>query len=157
TRILQSAATPVVFRGDRLPPELRGGVFITDCAANLVHWLVVDDDGQGRLKARNGYAQGEIFAARDERVRPGGAFSAPDGQLYVVDMYRGVVQDAAYQTDYLQDYIKRRQLVQPIGRGRIWRVAHEGFRRDRKPALSKESAAGLVGYLSHPNGWWRDT
>jgi mono/diheme cytochrome c family protein len=68
-----------------------------------------------------------------------------------------VVQDAAYQTDYLQDYIRRNKLARPTSRGRIWRLAHEGARRDRRPALSKETAAGLVGYLSHPNGWWRDT
>jgi mono/diheme cytochrome c family protein len=45
----------------------------------------------------------------------------------------------------------------PIGRGRIWRLTHDTTQRDRKPQLSKESPAGLVQYLSHPNGWWRDT
>ena len=155
--ILQSAATPVVFRGDRLPEELRGGVFVTDSTTNLLHWFMVDDDGTGRLRARNGFAKGEIFASRDERLRPVSAASAPDGTLYVVDMYRGVVQDVAYQTEYLQDYIRRHGLVMPIGRGRIWRIVHETTVRDRRPALSRETPAGLVGYLSHPNGWWRDT
>ncbi len=157
SRIMQSAATPVVYRGDRLPAELRGGVFVTDCTTNMLHWFVIDDDGRGRLTARNGFKAGEIFASRDERLRPVSAASAPDGTLYVVDMYRGVVQDAAYQTDYLRDYIRRNQLAQPTSRGRIWRLAHETTRRDRKPALSKETPAGLVAYLAHPNGWWRDT
>jgi mono/diheme cytochrome c family protein/glucose/arabinose dehydrogenase len=157
SRILQSAGTPVVYRGDRLPAELRGGVFVTDVTTNMLHWFVIDDDGRGRLTARNGFKAGEIFASRDERVRPASAASAPDGTLYVVDMYRGVVQDAAYQTEYLQDYIRRNQLAQPIHRGRIWRLVHETTRRDRKPALSKETPAGLVPYLGHPNGWWRDT
>ena len=157
SRILQSAGTPVVYRGDRLPAELRGGLFVTDVTTNMLHWFVVEDDGQGRLRARNGLPAGEIFASRDERVRPASAMSAPDGTLYVVDMYRGVVQDAAYQTEYLQDYIRKNQLTQPVNRGRIWRLTHETTRRDRRPALSKETAAGLVPYLSHPNGWWRDT
>jgi mono/diheme cytochrome c family protein/glucose/arabinose dehydrogenase/type 1 glutamine amidotransferase len=157
SRIMHCAATPVVFRGDRLPAELRGGVFVTDCTTNLLHWFAIDDDGRGRLSARNGFPKGEIFASRDERLRPVNAASAPDGTLYVVDMYRGVVQDAAYQTEYLKDYIRRNQLAQPVNRGRIWRLVHEAFRRDRKPALSKEPAEGLVAYLSHPNGWWRDT
>jgi len=157
SRILQSAGTPVVYRGDRLPAELRGGVFVTDVTTNMLHWFVIDDDGGGRLTARNGFPAGEIFASRDERLRPVSAASAPDGTLYVVDMYRGVVQDAAYQTEYLQDYIRRNQLAQPINRGRIWRLVHETTRRDRKPALSKQAPAGLVPYLGHPNGWWRDT
>jgi mono/diheme cytochrome c family protein/glucose/arabinose dehydrogenase len=157
SRILQSAATPVVYRGDRLPYELRGGVFITDCTTNMLHWFVIEDDGQGRLTARNGFKKGEIFASRDERVRPVSAASAPDGTLYVVDMYRGVVQDAAYQTEYLQDYIKRNKLVQPTNRGRIWRLRHDTTQRDHRPALSKETSASLVPYLAHPNGWWRDT
>ena len=54
-------------------------------------------------------------------------------------MYRGVVQDAAYQTEYLQDYIRKNKLTQPVNRGRIWRLAHETTRRDRRPALSKET------------------
>jgi len=157
SRIMQSAATPVVYRGDRLPAELRGGVFVTDCTTNMLHWFVIDDDGRGRLSARNGFKTGEIFASRDERLRPVSAASAPDGTLYVVDMYRGVVQDAAYQTEYLRDYIRRNQLARPHNRGRIWRLVHETTRRDHKPALSKETPAGLVAYLAHPNGWWRDT
>ncbi|HET6898154.1 MAG TPA: HEAT repeat domain-containing protein, partial [Vicinamibacteria bacterium] len=157
SRIMHSAATPVVYRGDRLPAELRGGVFVTDCTTNMLHWFAIDDDGQGRLTARNGFARGEIFAARDERVRPVSAYSAPDGSIYVVDMYRGVVQDAAYQTEYLQDYIKKNHLASPVNRGRIWRLTHETARREKRPALAKETPAALLPYLAHPIGWWRDT
>jgi len=157
SRILQSVATPVVFRGDRLPPELRGGVFVTDSTTHLLHWLVLEDDGHGRLRAQNGFPRGEIFASTDERVRPVSAMSAPDGTLYVVDMYRGVVQDVAYQTEYLQDYIVRHGLAAPTHQGRIYRIASTSLPRDRRPALSRETPRGLVAYLSHANGWWRDT
>ena len=57
----------------------------------------------------------------------------------------------------LQDFIRANGLAMPIGRGRIWRLTHDTTQRDRKPQLSKETPAGLVPYLSHPNGWWRDT
>ena len=40
-------------------------------------------------------------------------------------MYRGVVQEAIYWTDYLRDYIKARDLEQPISLGRIWRIVHD--------------------------------
>lgn len=152
-----SAGTPVIYRGDRLPRDLYGNAFVTESAGNLVHRLVIEDDGHGRLSARNAYERGEFLASTDERFRPVNLFSAPDGTLYVVDMYRGVIQDGQYWTDYLRDYIKSHELETPVGRGRIWRVVHESSKRDRRPSLSRLAGSALVTLLSHPNGWHRDT
>jgi mono/diheme cytochrome c family protein len=147
----------VIYRGDRLPKELYGDAFITDSTTNLVHRYKIVDDGAGRLTAVDGYKKGEILASWDERFRPVNLLGGPDGTMYVVDMYRGVVQEAVYWTDYLRDYIKAGDLEQPIGHGRIWRIVHDTTKRDRMPALSKATPAELVQALSHPNGWWRDT
>jgi mono/diheme cytochrome c family protein/glucose/arabinose dehydrogenase len=152
-----SAGTPTIYRGDRLPRELYGNAFVTESAGNLVHRLTLHDDGTGRLEARNAYAKGEFLASSDERFRPVNLLSGPDGTLYVVDMYRGVIQDGQYWTDYLRDYIKKNDLELPVGLGRIWRVVHESTTRDRKPSLTRETADGLVALLAHPNGWHRDT
>jgi mono/diheme cytochrome c family protein/glucose/arabinose dehydrogenase len=154
---IQGAGTPVIFRGDRLPKALQGQAFITDSPTNLVHAYKIIDDGTGRLHAQDFYKKGEIFASRDERCRPVSLASAPDGTLYVVDMYRGVIQDGAFWTDYLRDYIKARDLELPVKRGRIWRIVHDGMRPDVAPRLSSATPAQLVQTLSHPNGWWRDT
>ena len=155
---IQGVGTPMVYRGDRLPKELFGDAFITDSPTNLVHRMKIVDDGTGRLKAVDAYKKGEILASTDERFRPVNlATDAPDGTIYVVDMYRGFVQETVFWTDFLRDYIKTRELDQPTHLGRIWRIVHDTTRRDRKPALSKATAAELVTYLSHPNGWWRDT
>jgi mono/diheme cytochrome c family protein len=155
--IVQGTGTPTIYRGDQLPAELEGNAFITDSTTNLVHRLVVVDDGTGRLTAKNGYEKGEILASTDERFRPVNLANAPDGTLYVADMYRGVVQDGAYQTDYLRDYIKKHDLQSVGSRGRIWRIVHDTTKPVPKPKLHEESTAGLVKYLSNPNGWWRDT
>ena len=48
-----SSADPYIFRGDRLPKELHGNAFIGESPTNLVHRLIIDDDGTGRLKARD--------------------------------------------------------------------------------------------------------
>ena len=82
------------------------------------------DDGSGRLTAKNGYAQGEFLASSDERFRPVSLFDGPDGNMYVVDMYRGVVQAGGIWSDYLTDYIKAHDLELPVGKGRIWRVVY---------------------------------
>ena len=153
---IQGVGTPVVYRGDRLPKELYGDAFITDSTTNLVHRYKMVDDGSGRMKAVDGYDKGEILASSDERFRPVNMLPAPDGTLYVVDMYRGIVQEQIYWTDFLRDYINARDLVKPVNLGRIWRIVHDTTKRDQPPALSKAPAATLVKTLSHPNGWWRD-
>ncbi|HXW08773.1 MAG TPA: c-type cytochrome [Vicinamibacterales bacterium] len=152
-----SAGTPLIFRGDRLPKDLYGNAFVTESAGNLVHRLEVVDDGAGRLSARNAYDRGEFLASTDERFRPVNLFAGPDGTMFVIDMYRGVIQDGQYWTDYLRNYIKTNNLELPVAHGRIWRVVHESTERAPRPSLSKETSAGLVKLLSHPNGWHRDT
>ncbi|MCC7009001.1 MAG: c-type cytochrome [Acidobacteria bacterium] len=157
--VIQGAGTPTIYRGDRYPKDLWGNAFITDSPTNLVHRLRIVDDGSGRLTAVNGYARGEFLASSDERFRPVSLASAPDGTMYVVDMYRGVVQAGGLWSEYLTDYIKAHDLLMPVAKGRIWRVVHgnDAGRRGPAPKLSRFTAGQLVQTLAHPNGWWRDT
>jgi mono/diheme cytochrome c family protein/glucose/arabinose dehydrogenase len=151
-----SVSSPLVYRGDRLPQDVYGNVFVAEPAANVVSRIIVEDDGEG-LHARRAYEKGEFLAATDERFRPVYLSNAPDGTLYIVDMYRGIIQHRDYVTEYLRDQILARKLEQPTGLGRIYRVVHDTTRRGPKPALSSAPPAALVTALSHPNGWWRDT
>jgi mono/diheme cytochrome c family protein/glucose/arabinose dehydrogenase/HEAT repeat protein len=151
-----AACAPTVYRGDRLPAELSGNVFVADPSGNLVSRIVVTDDGAS-LRGKKAYERGEFIASTDERFRPVYLSSAPDGTLYVVDLYRGIIQHRGFITEYLRDQILSRSLEQPTGRGRIWRVVHDTLRRGPNPALSRATPRALVEALSHPNGWWRDT
>ncbi len=151
-----SVCSPTVYRGDRLPAELYGNVFVAEPAANLVSRIIVNDDGT-TLRSKKAYADAEFLASTDERFRPVYLSSAPDGTIYVVDTYHGIIQDKGFITEYLRDQIQSRKLDQPSGHGRIYRIVHDTTKRDRKPALSKATPAQLVDTLSHPNGWWRDT
>jgi mono/diheme cytochrome c family protein len=151
-----AVGAPTVFRGDRLPAELQGNVFLVEPSANLVSRVIVTDDGT-TLRGRKAYERGEFIASTDERFRPVNLSSAPDGTLYVVDMYHGIIQHKGYITEYLRDQILSRKLDQPQGHGRIYRVMHDSTKRGPAPALSKATTAQLVNTLAHPNGWWRDT
>jgi mono/diheme cytochrome c family protein/glucose/arabinose dehydrogenase len=151
-----AAGSPAVYRGDRLPAEISGSVFVAEPAANLVSRLVVNDDGT-TLRARKAYERTEFLASTDERFRPVHLSSAPDGTLYIVDMYRGIIQHKIYITEYLRDHIVARKLDAPVGHGRIYRVVHDSTRPNGKPALSAASPRQLVETLSHANGWRRDT
>jgi len=151
-----SVCAPTVYRGDRLPAELHGNVFVAEPAANLVSRIIVSDDGT-TLRSKKAYPNAEFLASTDERFRPVYLSSAPDGTLYVVDTYHGIIQHKGFITEYLRDQILSRKLDRPSGHGRIFRIVHDTTRRDRTPALSKATPAQLVETLSHPNGWWRDT
>ena len=150
-----SVCAPQIYRGDRLPAELYGNMFVAEPAANLVSRIVLEDDGR-MLRAKKAYDKGEFLASTDERFRPVWLSNAPDGTLYVVDMYRGVIQQRADITEYLRDHIVSRKLEQPNGLGRIYRVVHETTRRDTASTAAQLTGAQLVERLSHPNGWWRD-
>ena len=151
-----AVCAPTVYRGDRLPPELYGSVFVAEPAGNLVSRIVISEEGSS-LRGKKAYGGGEFIASTDERFRPVNLSSAPDGTLYVVDLYRGIIQHRGFITEYLRDHILSRSLEQPTGRGRIWRVVHASTRRGPNPSLSRATPAALVDALSHPNGWWRDT
>jgi mono/diheme cytochrome c family protein/glucose/arabinose dehydrogenase len=151
-----AVCAPLVYRGDRLPPELYGNAFVAEPAANLVSRIILTDDGT-TLRARKAYDNAEFLASTDERFRPVYLSNGPDGTLYIVDMYRGIIQDRASTTVYLRDHIIRRKLDRPIGMGRIYRVVHETTRRDTATTLATATPAQLVEALEHPNGWWRDT
>ncbi|HMF60084.1 MAG TPA: c-type cytochrome, partial [Vicinamibacterales bacterium] len=151
-----AVCAPLVYRGDRLPAELYGNLFVAEPAANLVSRIVLTDDGT-TLKARKAYERAEFLASTDERFRPVYLSNAPDGTMYVVDMYRGILEHRNSLTIYLRDQILKRNLVQPAGFGRIYRVVHETTKRDTTKDLASASAAQLVTMLAHPNGWRRDT
>jgi mono/diheme cytochrome c family protein/glucose/arabinose dehydrogenase len=151
-----AVCAPTVYRGDRLGAELYGSVFVAEPAGNLVSRIVVTDDGT-TLRGRKAYERSEFISSTDERFRPVNLSAAPDGTLYVVDMYRGIIQHRAYITEYLRDQILSRGLEQPLRHGRIWRVVRDGTRPGPSPSFTRATTASLVETLSHPNGWWRDT
>jgi len=148
--------SPTVYRGDRLPAELRGNVFVAEPSGNVVSRILIEDTG-AKLTAKKAYDRAEFMASTDERFRPVSLGNAPDGTLYVVDMYRGIIQHRGYITEYLYEQIKMRTLEPPTGLGRIFRIVHETTRRDTGTSLGDADNQRIVETLSHPNGWWRDT
>ena len=151
-----AACGPLVYRGDRLPADLYGNVFVAEPAAHLVSRIILSDDGT-TITARKAYENAEFIASTDERFRPVYMANAPDGTLYVVDFYRGILQNRASTTVYLRDYATKKRLDQPVDMGRIYRVVHETTVRDMSPPPAAASPSELVAMLAHPNGWRRDT
>jgi mono/diheme cytochrome c family protein/glucose/arabinose dehydrogenase len=148
-----------IFRGDRLPRELHGDLLFSEPVGRLIRRSKVEvRDGITYLK--NAHPGSEFIRSTDPNFRVVNMKNAPDGCLYLVDMYRGIVQQGNWTKpgSYLRGVIDDYGFAKNIGRGRIYRLVHEDYEPDlTKPNLIGASTDQLIAHLSHPNGWWRDT
>jgi mono/diheme cytochrome c family protein/glucose/arabinose dehydrogenase len=160
-----AACGPQIYRGAAFPEGYQGNAFVCEPAGNVVirHTLAasglsikgtsVQHPGGPGLPAKV-----DFLTSTDERFRPVSLYNGPDGALYLIDLYHGILQHKAYLSAYLDDQVKQRNLANNDGhKGRIWRIVPENYKPAAWPKLSKATTPELVATLSHPNGWWRDT
>ena len=145
-----AACAPLVYRGGLLPDF---NVFVAEPAANLIKRNVLTEDGY-RTRGEQAYHGREFLGSRDERFRPVNLYNGPGGALYIVDMYRGIIQHSTYLTPYLKQEIEARQLTLPLSMGRIYRVVPKGEKVDLD--ILPRDIDSLVALLGHSNGWVRD-
>jgi mono/diheme cytochrome c family protein/glucose/arabinose dehydrogenase len=149
-----------VFRGDRLPDELKGQYFYGEPVGRIVRQVRSTKD-EGLTYIQNQYidSESEFIQSTDPLFRPVDIATAPDGTMYIVDLYRGIIQEGNWTQEgsYLRTKIQQYQMDDVIGNGRIWRLTYDGMERSKeKPRMYDETTAELVKHLEHPNGWWRD-
>jgi len=148
-----------IYRGHRLPNDMVGDLFFTEPVGRIVRRakIVVTD---GLTQLRNAYPKSEFLRSTDPLFRPVAITNAPDGTLYLMDMYTGIIQDAQFvgPNSYLRRKVEQLALDKQHNWGRIWRITYEGTAPDRqRPQMYRETPAQLVKHLEHANGWWRDT
>lgn len=152
-----AASGSVVYRGDQFPSAFYGAAFTPEPAANLISARRIMEE-QGKFSGAEIYPQSEILASTDERFRPVNLYTAPDGSLYIVDMYHGVIQHKEFLTTYLRQQSEARDLHKHNSTmGRIYRLRWAAKPLAAQPQLLSKTAAQLVPYLGHANGWYRDT
>lgn len=142
-----------IYRGGALPPMYAGNAFICEPTGNLVHREILGLDGPA-YTAVPASDKVEFLASPDPWFRPVNLEQGPDGALYVVDMYRAVIE----HPDWVPEELKRRPDERwGDDRGRIWRVTGAKPPVRAAPRLSRASTAELVAALQGPNGWQRET
>lgn len=149
-----------IYRGDRLPAELRGDLFFGEPVGRLVRRAKVEVR-EGLTYLTNPYQaqKSEFIRSTDPLFRPINMLTAPDGTLYIVDVYRGIIQEGNWvrEGSYLRKVVQQYAMDKPVGMGRIWRLVHDSAKPGPQPKMFAETPAQLVTHLEHPNGWWRDT
>ena len=156
-----------IYRGHRLPKELVGEYLYGEPVGRIVRRIHAEKK-EGLTYLHNAYPNNEFIKSLDPYFRPVDVTTAPDGTVYITDMYHGIIQvgNFAGPGTYLRARVQQYDLDKVIHKGRIWRLVYDGVKPDRSdalrrdrvvPRMNNETPAQLVTHLSHPNGWWRDT
>jgi len=153
-------AGQTVYRGDRLPQELYGNVFLPEPVGRLIRRATVEIK-DGITTVANPYEEqmSEFIRSSDPNFRPLNMTTGPDGCLYIVDAYRGIIQEGNWVKpgSFLRGAIEPTGMQHVAGHGRVWRLVHKDFKPGPQPKMIGETPAQLVAHLTHPNGFWRDT
>ena len=166
-RSTTGAAGGDIVRAHRMPKDLQGDYLYGEQVARIVR-RVRPETAEGLTTIRNFYDGDEFIKSIDPYFRPVDQTTAPDGTIYITDMYHGIIQEAQWSGPgtYLRARIQQYDLDKVVHKGRIWRLVYDGVKFDRSdalapdrtvPRMNEETAAQLVTHLGHPNGWWRDT
>ena len=166
-RSVTGSAGNDIYRGHRLPKDLIGEYIYGEPVGRIVR-RIHPENKEGLTILHNAYPNSEFIKSLDPLFRPVDITTAPDGTLYITDMYHGIIQvgNFARPGTYLRNRIHQYDLDKIIHFGRIWRLVYDGVEPDRsdrlrrdlvRPRMNNETPAQLVRHLSHPNGWWRDT
>jgi putative heme-binding domain-containing protein len=147
------ATGATIYRGNAWPDEWHGLAIVGDVGSNLVHRKRLEPEGVGFIGRRID-EKSEFVSSSDNWFRPVQFANAPDGTLYILDMYREVIEHPASLPPLIKKHL---DLTSGRDRGRIYRLVPEGFQQPALKKLGDLKTPELVALLEHPNGWQRDT
>ena len=155
---MTAACGHTVYRGE-LMPEFYGNYLVTEPVGRLVRMAKVDTS-QGFRQMQKVYPKSEFIRSKDANFRPVNLKTGPDGALYIVDMYRGIIQEGNWtkKGSYLRKIIDQYGMGKTIQRGRIYRLVPENHNaKNIRPEMLSKSSDQIIPYLGHKNGWMRST
>ena len=147
--------SPLIYRDELLGVGYLGNAFTCESVHSLVHRLVVEPRGatfSGHRPADE--AESEFLSSNDSWCRPVQVRTGPDGALWVVDMYRFVIEHPRWISP---ERLATLDVRAGADKGRIYRVVPEGRALRRVPRLDTLSTRDLAAALDNPNGTFRDT
>lgn len=151
--VFTSATGITIYRGDAWGEELRGDAFIGEVVNNLVYQARLTTDGLSTTSQKVGEDSG-FLASIDTWFRPVQFAHGPDGNLYVIDMYRELIEGIQWVPP---EVVAKMDPTAGSDRGRIYRIVREGFNPPAPQRLGELPSSGLVPLLASRNSWHRET
>ncbi|MCA9073920.1 MAG: c-type cytochrome [Planctomycetaceae bacterium] len=153
TGFFTSATGVTIYRGDAYPEEYRGNAFIGDVGGNLVHRKTLTPDGATFIATRAEEGV-EFLTSTDTWFRPVNFVNAPDGCLYILDMYRETIEHPRSIPEDIKAHV---DLESGDDRGRIWRLTPPDWTYEKAPNLGDKPSGHVVVHLMSSNAWLRET
>jgi putative membrane-bound dehydrogenase-like protein len=148
-----SACAVEIYRGDLLPEEYYNNVFTCEPTSYMIHREIMKPRGT-TFAGHRAHEGSEFFASRDEWCRPVNLEVGPEGAMYVVDMYRQIIEHPEWMPEELR---KRPNMRAGYDMGRIYRIVPNDFQRPAAVKLSGMNTKALVNALADKNSWQRET
>jgi putative membrane-bound dehydrogenase-like protein len=148
-----SATGITICRADAYGDNLRGMVIVGDVGSNIVHRKRLESSGSSFV-ARRVDANSEFVASSDIWFRPVQFENGPDGCLYILDMYREVIEHPLSLPPQIKKHL---DLTSGRDRGRLYRIVPDDYRRRDHVDLQTLPTSRLVDLLGHANAWHRET
>jgi putative membrane-bound dehydrogenase-like protein len=145
-----------LYRDNLFEPALQRSLFVCEPVHNLVSRLELVPDGPTFTGRRaTDEARSEFLSSADNWFRPVMARTGPDGCLYVVDMYRAVIEHPEWIPKETQAQLDLRA---GADMGRIYRISRVGVESRPTPDWRRFpfSDALALAALESPNGVVRD-
>ncbi|MDF1859169.1 MAG: HEAT repeat domain-containing protein, partial [Verrucomicrobiales bacterium] len=151
-----SACAPMVYRDKLLFDGPNTSTFTCEPFHNLVQRMSLRRDGAS-FKAERSETKDDLdfFASEDRWCRPVMARTGPDGALWIVDMYRYMIEHPDWLPAAGKAEMKPHERLGET-QGRIYRVIRKGSNPRPFPEFTKASASELVKHLASENGIIRD-
>lgn len=146
-----------VYRDQWLGSDYSQDTFTCEPVNQLVHRMKLQPNGLTFTGHRaENESDREFLRSTDPWFRPVQAKTGPDGGLYIVDMYRYLIEHPRFIDPAILATIDTRAGDR---QGRIYRVVpreRPDTIADTRPDLTQLSLADLAAQLDSPNGTWRD-
>jgi putative membrane-bound dehydrogenase-like protein len=150
-----SCCSPLVYQSEHFPASCFGNLFVCEPAQSLIHRAVVERDGPALVVRRApGEQRREFLAGRDSWFRPVALAEGPEGALWIVDMYREIIEDYSAVPRFMQ---QQYGVNNGHDRGRIWRLVHDEAPPARPAEMSRLDDAALAAELDSGSFWRRQT
>ena len=149
-----SACSGIICRSSGLGPNMSGSVLVCEPVHNLVSRAMLTATGTTFRASR--FPQdtaSEWLRSEDTWFRPTRVENAPDGTLWIADMYRRVIEHPEWIPE---DWQARIDVRAGEGMGRIYRVFADGVTPSPMPDLTQESNTQLIERLADGNSAIRD-
>jgi len=149
-----SACGATIYRDELLGADIAGDAFTCEPVHNLVTRRKLTPEGVTFAGNRvNDEQFSEFLASTDNWFRPVQALTGPDGALWIVDMYRLVIEHPRWITP---ERLRTLDVRGGANQGRIYRIARVDAPARKVPRLLGADTAALVAAIDSPNGPQRD-